>query len=208
MENRCQDLNYLAVNCKKLPSLPPKLFSNTFGGPKNFKLSFVGSKSYAKAAVFVVLLGAAAADIDLDLGGSSKTTTPMLPAVSSVFNFAVESRLASFESHLSELSVLIKFLVKPVGALVALVTKLLSTLSVVNVSVKECVDGLAKQNKGLAAVTTIMQKRITCFEKICKWACLENRSDSNNMVDNVDNDDNKDKDFSVYDNTFDVMMHL
>ncbi|KAG9300854.1 hypothetical protein G9A89_004484 [Geosiphon pyriformis] len=28
------------------------------------------------------------------------------------------------------------------------------------------------------------------------------------MVDDVDDDDDKDKDFSVYDNTFDVMMHL
>ncbi|KAG9300855.1 hypothetical protein G9A89_004485 [Geosiphon pyriformis] len=160
---RCQDLNYLAVDYKKLPPLPPKLSSNTFDGPKNFKSSFVESKSYAKAAVFVVPSGAAAANMELDLGGSPKTTTPVLPAVSSVPNTAVESRLAFLESHLNELSVLIKSLVEPVGALVA-----------VDVSVKECIDGLAKQNKGLAAVATVMQKRLTRLETISERICLEN----------------------------------
>ncbi|KAG9301532.1 hypothetical protein G9A89_008384 [Geosiphon pyriformis] len=138
-----------SLNAAKLPLLPPKLFFNTFGGPKNFKPSFVGSKSYAKAAAFVVPPGAAAANMELDLGGSPETATPVLPAVSFVPNTVVEFRLASLESHLSELSVLIKSLVKPVSALVALVTKLLSTPSAVDVSVKECVNGLAKQNKGL-----------------------------------------------------------
>ncbi|KAG9286927.1 hypothetical protein G9A89_001165 [Geosiphon pyriformis] len=122
--------------CKILPLLPPKFFSNTSGGPKVFKSSFAGSKFYAKAAAFVVPFVAAATDMDLNLDGPPKNTTPMLPAVSSVSNFAVESRLTSLESHLSKLSVLIKFLVKPVGVLVVLVTKLLSTLSAMNVLVK------------------------------------------------------------------------
>ncbi|KAG9291808.1 hypothetical protein G9A89_012093 [Geosiphon pyriformis] len=168
-----------AVNCKKLPPPPPKLLSNTFGGPKNFKPSFVGSKSYAKTAVFVVPLSAATANMDLDLGGPPKTVTPI------------------------ELSVLIKSLVKSVGALVALVIKLLSTPSAVDVSVKECVDKLAKQNKNLAAVAIIIQKRMTCLEKICEWTCLEDESDGDDMVDNVDDNDDEIKDFSVYDNTFD-----
>ncbi|KAG9303234.1 hypothetical protein G9A89_013560 [Geosiphon pyriformis] len=171
---RCQDLNHLAVDCKKLPLLSPKLSSNTFDDPKNFKSSFVGSKSYAKAAV---------ADMNLDIGGLPKTVTPMLPAVPSVPNSAVESWLAFLESHLSELSVLIKSLVKPVGALVALVTKLLSTPSAMDVSVNKCVNRLAKQNKGLAAVAIVMQKRMTHLEKICEQICLENRSDVDDMVD-------------------------
>ncbi|KAG9284784.1 hypothetical protein G9A89_003707 [Geosiphon pyriformis] len=193
---RCQDLNYLAVDCKKLPSLPLKLLSNIFGGPKNFKSSFVGSKSYAKAAAFVVPSAAVAADMDLDFGGPPKTATSMLPAVPSVSNSAVESRLASLKFHLSELSVLIKSLVEPVSALVALVTKLLSTPSAVDVSVKEC----AKQNKDLAAIAIVMQKRITHLEKICEQACLENESDGDDMVDDVDDDNNGNKDFLVYDN--------
>ncbi|KAG9297646.1 hypothetical protein G9A89_011161 [Geosiphon pyriformis] len=186
-----------------LPLLPPKLPFNIFGGSSNFKPSFVGSKFYAKAAAFVVPPGATAADIDLDLGGPPKTVTSKLSAVPSNPNSAVKSRLASLESHFSELSVLIKSLVEPVSALIALITKLLSTPSAVDVSVKECVNGLAKQNKSLAAVATMMQKRITCLEKICEQACLEDRSDIDNMVDNIN-----DKDFSVYDNTFDVMMYL
>ncbi|KAG9301535.1 hypothetical protein G9A89_008387 [Geosiphon pyriformis] len=200
---------YLAwLSHLKLSSLPPKLPSNIFGGPKNFKPLFVGSKSYAKAAAFVVPPGAAAADMELDLGGFPETATLVLPTVPSVPNTVVESKLASIESHLNELFVLIKSLVEPVGALVALITKLLSTPSAMDVSVKECVDGLAGQNKGLAAVATVMQKKLTCFETISEQICLENESDVDDMVDDVNDNDDEDKDFSVYDNTFDVMMHL
>ncbi|KAG9293572.1 hypothetical protein G9A89_005575 [Geosiphon pyriformis] len=177
----------------QLSSSTPKLSSNTSGGPKIFKPSFAESKSYAKAAAFVVLPGAAAADMNLDLSGPPKTTPPMVSAVSSVLNSAVESRLASLESHLNELSVLIKSLVEPVGALVVLITKLLSTPTAMDVSVKECVDGLANQNKGLAAVVFVMQRSITQLEKRCKQAGLKDRSDVDNMV---DDDDDDDKDFS------------
>ncbi|KAG9301620.1 hypothetical protein G9A89_016690 [Geosiphon pyriformis] len=98
--------------------------------------------------------------------------------------------------------------VEPVSVLVVLVTKLLSTLFAVDVSVKEYVDGLAKQNKGLAVVITVMQKRLTHLKTISEWICLENRSDVDDMVDNIDDDDDDDKNFSVYDNTFNIMMHL
>ncbi|KAG9289221.1 hypothetical protein G9A89_022531 [Geosiphon pyriformis] len=189
----------------QLPFLPPKLFFNTFGSPKNFKSSFVGSKFYAKTAAFVVSLGAAAANMNLDLVGPSKTVTSMLPAVLFAPKSVVKSRLASLESHLNELSVLIKSLVEPVSALVALITKLLFTLSAMDVLVKKCVDGLAKQNKSLAAVATVIQKKITCLKKICEQVCLKNESDVDDMIDDVDNDNDDNKDFSVYDNIFDVM---
>ncbi|KAG9298722.1 hypothetical protein G9A89_012790 [Geosiphon pyriformis] len=181
-----------------LPPLSPKLPFNTFGGPKNFKFSFVRSKFYAKAAAFVVPSGAAVANMDLDLGVPSKTATPMLSAVPFALNSAVESRLASLESHLSKLSVLIKSLVESISALIVLVTELLSTPSAMNVLVKKCVDELAKQNKGLVAVITMMQKRITHFEKICERVCLENRLDVNDMVDNIDNNNDNDKEFSPF----------
>ncbi|KAG9302217.1 hypothetical protein G9A89_020651 [Geosiphon pyriformis] len=87
-------------------------------------------------ATFVVPPGAVAADMELDLGGSPKIATPVLSAVPSIPNTTVESRLASLESHFSELSVLIKSLVESVSALVALVTKLLSIPSVM--VVKKC----------------------------------------------------------------------
>ncbi|KAG9303762.1 hypothetical protein G9A89_018659 [Geosiphon pyriformis] len=200
---RCQNLTHLAVDCKRSLLLLPKLSSNTSGGSRVFKPLFAGSISYAKAAVFVVFPVVAAADMNLDFGGSPKTTTPMLLVVSSAFNIAVESRLAFLKSHLNKLSVLIKSLVKLVGALVVLVTKLLSTPPAMNPSVKECMAGLTKQNKDLAVVASIMQKRITHLEKKCEQTCLENATDNNNMVDNNNDDD---KDFSVYDNTFDVSL--
>ncbi|KAG9287795.1 hypothetical protein G9A89_017390 [Geosiphon pyriformis] len=195
---RCQDLDYLALECKVLSLLPPKVSSNFFSGPKVFKSSFAGSKSYAKAAAIVVPSVAAAANINLNLGSPLPTTTLMLPVAHSVVDNAVNARLASLESHLGKMFLLIKSLVEPVGALVVLVTKLLFTSSVVDVSVKKSVAGLAKQNKGLAAVAIVMQKKMTCLEKKCEWTCLENVLDNDNM-DN-DNDDNiKDKDFFVYD---------
>ncbi|KAG9292547.1 hypothetical protein G9A89_006918 [Geosiphon pyriformis] len=179
------------------------LYFNTSGGPKIFKPLFAGSKSYAKAAAFVVSPGAAAADMNLNLSGPPKTTPPMVSAILFVPKFTVESRLASLESHLSELSVLIKSLVEPIGALVVLVTKLLSTSTTMDVSIKECMNSLAKQNKGLAVVVSVIQKSITHLEKRCEQAGLENGSDVNDII-----DDDDDKNFSVYDNTFDVMMHL
>ncbi|KAG9305526.1 hypothetical protein G9A89_003589 [Geosiphon pyriformis] len=165
-------LDSFGCGLQEVTSFSIQTNSNTSGGPKIFKLSFARSKFYAKATAFVVPSVAAAANMNLDLSSPPKTTTPMLPVV-------------------SELSVLIKFLVEPVDALVVLVTKLLSTLSAVNASVKKCVAGLAKQNKGLAAVASIMQKKITHLEKKCEWICLEDTSDNNDMVDNNDNDDKK-----------------
>ncbi|KAG9292556.1 hypothetical protein G9A89_006927 [Geosiphon pyriformis] len=158
-----------------------------------------------RTAAFVVPLGAATANINLDLCGPPKTTPSMVSAIPSVPNSAVKSRLAFLESHLSELFVLIKSLVKPVGALVTLVIKLLFTPTAVDVLVKKCVNGLVKQNKGLAAVVSVIQRSITHLKKRCEQAGLEDGSDVDDMVNN-DNDD--DKDFSVYDNTFDVIMHL
>ncbi|KAG9298690.1 hypothetical protein G9A89_012758 [Geosiphon pyriformis] len=163
---------------------------NIFGVVTSVKLKPAGLWQYAVTAVIVVLSGVAAANMDLDFGSPPKTVTSMLPAVLSAPNFAVKSKLTSLKSHLSKLSVLIKSLVEPVSALIALVTKLLSTPSAMDVSVKEYVDGLAKQNKGLAAT------------------CLEDGSDVDDMVDNVNDDNNNDKDFSVYNNIFDVIMHL
>ncbi|KAG9284501.1 hypothetical protein G9A89_014105 [Geosiphon pyriformis] len=201
-------LDHLALECKVSLSLPPKVPSNFFGGPKVFKSLFAGSKSYAKAAAIMVPPIAAAADMNLDLGSSPPTTTLMLSVALSAINNAVKARLASLESHLGELSLLIKFLVEPVGALVVLVTKLLSIPSAVDVSVKESVAELAEQNKGLAAIAIVIQKKLTCLKKKCKQACFEDVLDNDNMDDDNNDDNVKDKDFSVYDNTFDVIMHL
>ncbi|KAG9290739.1 hypothetical protein G9A89_011702 [Geosiphon pyriformis] len=108
-------------------------------------------KFYAKAAAIVIPPVVAAANTNLNLG----------------------ARLASLKSHLSELSLLIKSLVEPVGALVVLVTKLLSIPSAIDVLIKKSVAEFAEQNKDLAVVAIIMQKKITCLEKKCEWACLE-----------------------------------
>ncbi|KAG9304797.1 hypothetical protein G9A89_016827 [Geosiphon pyriformis] len=133
----------------KLPFLPPKLPFNTFGGPKNFKSSFVGSKSYVKPIAFVVFPGAAAANMDLDLGGPFKTVTSMLPAVSSVPNNAVEypavgSKLDSLEKQISDLAALVKSIVEPIGSLVALVEKDLLSIKYASNNFANLLVGVSK----------------------------------------------------------------
>ncbi|KAG9299088.1 hypothetical protein G9A89_020401 [Geosiphon pyriformis] len=192
-------------NYKKSFLLLFKLSFNTSGGPKVFKLLFAKSKFYAKAAAFMVPSVDTTANMNLDFGGSPKTTTSMLPIVFSAPNIAVKSKLTSLESHLSKLSVLIKFLVKFIGALVVLVTKLLSTSSAMDVSVKKSVAELVKKNKDLAAVVIIMQKKMTHLEKKYEWTYLKDVSDEDK---NMDNNDNDNKDFLVYNNIFDIIMHL
>ncbi|KAG9299753.1 hypothetical protein G9A89_013113 [Geosiphon pyriformis] len=179
------ELDYLAVDCKMLPPFYSKIFSNSAGGPKIFKLFFAGIKSYAKAAAYVVPL----------ILVPSKSVMSLLFVVSFGSDVAVNAKLASLEFHLGELSLLIKSLVEPVGMLVVLVTKLLSALPAVNVFVKESVAGL---------------KKMIHLEKKCEQVCLEDVSNNNNIDDDDNNNDNNDniKDFSVYDNTFDLMINL
>ncbi|KAG9288326.1 hypothetical protein G9A89_021357 [Geosiphon pyriformis] len=195
---RCQSLDYLAVDCKVLPPLPPKLSSNSAGGPIFFKSSLVGTKSYAKAAISVVPPVAAAADTGLAFTTSPKVVVPLLPVASSGLDVAINARLASLKTQLSELSLLIKSIVEPVSSLVALVTTLLSTPPVMAEAIKESVIGLGNQIEAVCAVASLRSGKVHY-----------NLSDDNNMDDNNDDDDDSEaKDFSVYDDTFDLMMEL
>ncbi|KAG9289234.1 hypothetical protein G9A89_022544 [Geosiphon pyriformis] len=90
----------------------------------NVKSFFVGAKSYAKTAIFVVPPVAAAADMNLVFGAPFKDVVPLLLIVSSGSDVVVNARLAFLETQLSELSLLIKFIFESVGFLVVLVTKL------------------------------------------------------------------------------------
>ncbi|KAG9303757.1 hypothetical protein G9A89_018654 [Geosiphon pyriformis] len=184
---RCQSLDHLAVNCKVLPPFPPKLSSNSAGGPIIFKSSLVGAKSYAKATTSVVPPVAAAADTGLAFS-TSKIVVLLLPIASSGSDVTVNARLASLETQLSELSLLIKSIVEPVGSLVALVTMLLSTPPVMAEAMKEkyclCCGFCAAKGSG--------------GPQVKEW---EDDDDD-------DDDDGDAKDFLVYDNTFDAMIEL
>ncbi|KAG9299763.1 hypothetical protein G9A89_013123 [Geosiphon pyriformis] len=206
---RCQSLDHLAVDCKVLPPLPPKLSSNSAGGPIFFKLlSLIGAKSYAKAATSVVSPVAAAADTGLAFSTSPKVVVPLLLVAFSGSDVAVNARLASLETQLSELSLLIKSIVESVGSLVALVTTLLSTSPVMAEAMKESVIGLGNQIKTVHVVASVLQKEVGAL-KLRSGKVHYNISDDENIDDDDDNDDDGDaKDFSVYDDTFDVMMEL
>ncbi|KAG9301600.1 hypothetical protein G9A89_016670 [Geosiphon pyriformis] len=207
---RCQSLDHLAVNCKVLPPLPPKLSFNSAGGPIIFKSSsLVGTKSYAKAATSVVPSVAAAANTGLVFSTSLKVVVPLLPVVSFGSDVAVNARLASLETQLSELSLLIKSIVEPVGSLVALVTTLLSTPPVMVEAMKESVIELGNQIKAVCAMASMLQKEVGTL-KLRSGKIHHNISDDENMDDNDNDDDDDDnvKDFSVYNDIFDVMIKL
>ncbi|KAG9294823.1 hypothetical protein G9A89_008515 [Geosiphon pyriformis] len=201
---RCQSLDHLAVDCKVLPPLPPKFSSNSAGGPIIFKSSLVGAKSYAKAVTSVVPPVAAAADMGLAFSTSPKVVVPLLPVASSGSDVAVNARLASLETQLSELSLLIKSIVEPVGSLVALVTMLLSTPPVMAEAMKESVIGLGNQIKAVCAVASVLQKEVRVL-KLRSGKVHHNISDDEDMDDDDDDNNGDAKDFLV---TFDAMMEL
>ncbi|KAG9300842.1 hypothetical protein G9A89_004472 [Geosiphon pyriformis] len=157
--------------------------------------SLIGAKSYAKAATSVVppvAAVAAVAETGLAFSTSPKVVGPLLLVAFSGSDVAVNARLASLKTQLSELSLLIKSIVEPVGSLVAL----------------ESVIELGNQIKGVCAVASVLQKEVGTL-KLRSGKVQYNISDDENMDD--DDDDNNDgdaKDFSVYDNTFDVMIEL
>ncbi|KAG9290733.1 hypothetical protein G9A89_011696 [Geosiphon pyriformis] len=183
------DLDYLAVNCKVLPLFSSKVFFNSVNSSKVFEFSFAGAKSYAKA-VSVILLIASAADVDSVIGAPSKARLLLVPVVSLVLNSVVESRLASMEFHFDKLFLLIKSIIESVGSLVVLVIKLLFILPAVDVIIDESLIEVEKQVKVVTAV--------------CDQVSLEKAFNDKNMDDNNDDD----KDFSVYNDTFNVMIHL
>ncbi|KAG9299081.1 hypothetical protein G9A89_020394 [Geosiphon pyriformis] len=146
--------------------------------------SFTSAKSYAKAVAFVISPAAAAAGID-----------PVLSGI---------SLLASMESHLNELALLVKSIIEPVGSLVVLVTKLLSISPAVNITLRESVIGLEKQVKAVAAVASMLNRNVKSLTKKCDQISLEDASNNDDM----DDENDEGKNFSVYDDIFDMMMQL
>ncbi|KAG9292546.1 hypothetical protein G9A89_006917 [Geosiphon pyriformis] len=202
---RCQSLDHLAADCKVLPPFPPKLSSNSAGGPIIFKSSLIRAKSYAKAATSVVLSVVAATDMGLTFSISLRVVVPLLPVAFSGLDVAVNTRLASLKTQLSELSLLIKSIVEPMGSLVALVTTLLFIPPVMAEAMKKSVIGLGNQIKAVCAVAFVLQKEVGAL-KLRSRKVPYNISDNEDMDDDDDNGDTKN--FSVYDDTFDAMMEL
>ncbi|KAG9305288.1 hypothetical protein G9A89_007783 [Geosiphon pyriformis] len=111
---RCQETGHLAVNCKM--SLP--FSSKTL---RVFNAHFVGNVSYVKASA------------PLAVSGFPPLVASVLLALSlavsfavSVVNSTVKLRLDSMENQILDLSILVKFVIEPIGSLVVLVTTLLN----------------------------------------------------------------------------------
>ncbi|KAG9299995.1 hypothetical protein G9A89_009723 [Geosiphon pyriformis] len=103
----------------EISDLVSQFVFNSNGGPKVFKSSFAGAKSYAKAVAFVVSPAAAAATgINPVLDSLPKVVVLMVPGISPVPIAVVGSRLAPMKFHLNKLALLIKFIIESVGSLV------------------------------------------------------------------------------------------
>ncbi|KAG9304218.1 hypothetical protein G9A89_019780 [Geosiphon pyriformis] len=182
-----------------------KFVPNSTSGLKVFKSLFAGAMSYAKAVVFVVPATAAVAGIDPVLDSPAKVVVLIVLGVFSVPITVVGSKLASMEFHLNELALLVKSIIEPVGSLVVLVTKLLFTSPVVDITLRESMIGLKRQVKAVAAVASMLNRNFKSLTKKCDWIFLEDVFNNDKMDD--DNDDEI-KDFLVYDDIFDIIIQL
>ncbi|KAG9300741.1 hypothetical protein G9A89_023539 [Geosiphon pyriformis] len=138
---RCQEMSHLAMDCKISPPSTPKI-------PKVFKFRFVGSASYAKTAAPFGL-----------------SEFPSLVALSAAFaaNPAVGSRLDSLEKQISDLAALVKFIVEPVGSLVALVFHLLDNNAVKAVQVEKNIISMKSAANNFANLMVGVSKDIACL---------------------------------------------
>ncbi|KAG9300560.1 hypothetical protein G9A89_000578 [Geosiphon pyriformis] len=130
----------------------------------------------------------------------------LLPVVFFGSDVAVNTRLASLETQLSELSLLIKFIVEPMSFLVVLVTKLLFTPPVMAEAMKKSVIELKNQINAVYAVAFVLQKEVGVIK--LKSGKVHFDIFNNKNIDDNNDDDNDVKDFSVYNNTFDVIIEL
>ncbi|KAG9289477.1 hypothetical protein G9A89_008038 [Geosiphon pyriformis] len=135
---RCQEMGHLAIDCKISP--PPT--------PKVFKSHFVNSALYAKTAA-----------------SSGLSEFPLLVAslAASVVDPAVGSRLDSLEKQISDLAALVKSIVKPVGSLVALVSRLLDDNAAKTVQVEKDLISMKSAANNFSNLLVGVSKDIACL---------------------------------------------
>ncbi|KAG9305784.1 hypothetical protein G9A89_001072 [Geosiphon pyriformis] len=138
---RCQKMGHLAADCKISPSSTLKI-------PKVFKSHFVGSASYAKTAA-----------------PSGLSEFPLLVAslAASAADPAVNSRLDSLEKQILDLAALVKFIVEPVGSLVALVFCLLDDNAIKTVQVEKDIVSMMSAANNFSNLMVKVSKDIACL---------------------------------------------
>ncbi|KAG9298855.1 hypothetical protein G9A89_015876 [Geosiphon pyriformis] len=152
-----QEVNYLAVDCEI--SLFPPLKAH-----KVSKTHFVSSVSYAKTSVF------------LDFSEFSPLAASISPSVV-VGNLLVSSRLASLESDLVKLSVLVKSIVKPVSSLVKLFEQFINKDLVSNSKLGLKVNEIMMHMGFFSKIVGKLEREVVFLKKEC---CIENVDMSGN----------------------------
>ncbi|KAG9289719.1 hypothetical protein G9A89_014454 [Geosiphon pyriformis] len=133
--------SHLATDCKISPPPTPKVL-------KVFKSCFVGSALYIKTAA-----------------SSGLFEFPSLVAslAASAADPAVSSRLDSLEKQISDLAALVKFIVEPVGSLVALVSRLLNDNAVKAVQVEKDIISMKSAANNFFNLMIGVSKDIACL---------------------------------------------
>ncbi|KAG9289731.1 hypothetical protein G9A89_014466 [Geosiphon pyriformis] len=116
--------------------------------PKIFKSYFVDSASYAKTTAPF---------------GLSEFPPLVAPSAASAANPAVGSRLDSLEKQISDLAVLVKSIVEPIGFLVALVSCLLDDNAVKTVQIKKNIISMKSAANNFASLMVRVSKDIACL---------------------------------------------
>ncbi|KAG9305168.1 hypothetical protein G9A89_010676 [Geosiphon pyriformis] len=137
----CQEMGHLAANCKISPP-------STLKVSKVFKSCFVGSASYAKTAA---------------PSGLSEFSPLVASSAASAADPAVSSRLDSLEKQISDLAALVKFIVKPVGSLVALVSCLFDDNAVKTVQVEKDIISMKNAANNFSNLMVGVSKDIACL---------------------------------------------
>ncbi|KAG9290534.1 hypothetical protein G9A89_020904 [Geosiphon pyriformis] len=138
---RCQEMGYLAIDCKISPPPTPKVL-------KVFRSRFVGSASYAKTAA---------------PSGLSEFPSLVASLAASVVDPAVGSRLDSLEKQISDLAALVKSIVEPVGSLVALVSHLLDDNAAKAVQVEKDLISMKNAANNFSNLLVGVSKDIACL---------------------------------------------
>ncbi|KAG9299926.1 hypothetical protein G9A89_009654 [Geosiphon pyriformis] len=149
---QCQKTSYLAVDCKVASSPFPK-------APKVFKPHFVGFLSYAKASAPPVM-----------------SEFPLLVASAppvAVVDPAVGSRLDSLEKQISNLAVLVKSIVEPVGFLVVLVSCLFDDNAVKTVQLEKNLLSMKYASNNFANFLVSVSNDIACLRSEVDFGGME-----------------------------------
>ncbi|KAG9300711.1 hypothetical protein G9A89_023509 [Geosiphon pyriformis] len=159
---RCQEMDYLAVDCKIFPPFILKV-------PKIFKSHFMGGVSYVKASV--------------SLDSSEFSLLVAFTSFSMVVDDSLVSfQLASLESDLVKLSTLVESIVKPVGSLIKLFKQFINGDLVSNSKLGLKVNKIMVHMSSFNKIVGKLERKVVSLKKECCMEDIDMFGDSEHPV--------------------------